>query len=217
MAAGNLKAVSPPALPQGELDYKQAYQDQLNNVLRLYFTSMSNNLNALLNTRGGQYLNNPYGAFQNNSNVVLAAANTPTLIPINSTDYANGMSFATGDGIHVTVSALYNYQFSIQFANTDTSIHSAVVWLRKNGVDVPGTASKFDVPSKHGSSDGYLIGACNFYIDLLAEDYVELWWACDSTTTYLEAYPAQTTPYAHPSIPSVVATLTFVSSYQGTP
>jgi hypothetical protein len=155
----------------------------------------------------------PYGAFQNNSNVTLAAANTPALIPINSTDYANEMSYASGDGIYVNTAGLYNYQFSIQFANPDNQIHSATVWLRKNGVDVPGTASKFDLIARHGSVDGYVIGACNFYVDLQAGGHIELWWACDSTQPYLEAYPAQVSPYARPSIPSVVATLTYVSPY----
>jgi hypothetical protein len=209
----SLKSPAAPNLPLGPVQYEQAHQTAFANTLRLFFNQIVNVVGSLAGTRGGQYINNPYGAFQNNNNVVLAAANTATLVPVNSTDYANGVSYAAGDGIHVAVSGLYNYQFSIQFANTDTQIHSAVVWLRKNGVDIPGTASKFDVIAKHGSSDGYVIGSCNFYVDLLEGEYVELWWACDSTATYLEAYPAQTTPYVRPSIPSVVVTLTFVSSY----
>ena len=71
----------------------------------------------------------------------------------------------------------------------------------------------FDVPSKHGSSDGYLIAACNFYVQLAANDTAELWAAVDNTGVYMEAYAAQTAPpFAMPSIPSVVATLTFVSA-----
>ena len=89
---------------------------------------------------------------------------------------------------------------------------TCVIWLRKNGTDITGTASKFDVPSKHGSSDGYLIAACNFYVDLAEGDHLELWAASSSTTVYFEAYAAQTSPYARPSIPSVVVTLSFVSN-----
>ena len=189
-----------------------AQQGAFANALRLFFNRLVNVITQLMGTQGGQYINNAYGAFQNNANVTLAAANTATLVPINFTDFANGMSYAAGDGIHVSVSGLYNYQFSIQFANPDTAIHTAEVWLRKNTTDIPGTASKFDIPSKHGIVDGYLIGACNFYVDLLAGEYVELWWACGSTLVYMEAYPAQTTPFARPSVPSVVATLTFVSA-----
>jgi hypothetical protein len=38
------RQVPPPALPQATLNYSQAYQDQLNNILRIYF----NRLNAVL-------------------------------------------------------------------------------------------------------------------------------------------------------------------------
>lgn len=208
-----LNVTPAPNLPLPSREYSEAYQNSFLNILRLFFNMVANALTSLLGTQGGQYINNAYGAFQNNSNVVLAAANTATLVPITTTDYANGMTYATGDGIHVSVSGLYNYQFSIQFANPDTAIHTAEVWLRKGTTDIPGTASKFDIPAKHGTVDGYLIGSCNFYVDLLEGEYVELWWACTSTAAYMEAYPAQTTPFARPSIPSVVATLTFVSSY----
>ena len=209
------KLVTTPApnLPQPTPQYSAAYQGALLNVLRLFFNLIADTLRGLTGTRGGQYINNAYGAFQNNADVVLTAANTAEAIPLPVEDFVNGMAVGGGGGgIQVSVSGLYNLQFSLQFANTDTAIHAAVVWLRKNSTDVPGTASKFDVPSKHGASDGYLIGACNFYVDLLAGESVELWWAAGSTAVYIEAYPAQTTPFARPTIPSAVATLTFVSS-----
>jgi hypothetical protein len=36
-----LNQVAPPALPQAGAEYNQQYQDQLNNVLRLYFNRIS--------------------------------------------------------------------------------------------------------------------------------------------------------------------------------
>ena len=78
--------------------------------------------------------------------------------------------------------------------------------------DIEGTVSKFDVPGHHGTSDGYLIAACNFYVSLEAGDTVEMWAAVEDTGVYMEAYAAQTSPFAMPSIPSVVATLSFVSN-----
>lgn len=208
-----IKTPAVPNLPLGPEEYERAHQTAFANVLRLFFNLLTSALSTLTGRYGGQYLNNPYGAFQNDSNVTLATANTATLVPITTTDYANGTYFVANDGIHVSVGGLYNYQFSIQFTNSDTSIHTADVWLRKNGVDIPGTASKFDVIAKHGGLNGFIIGACNFYVDLAANDYVELWWAADSTQVFMEAAAAQTSPFARPSIPSVVATLTFVSSY----
>lgn len=45
-----LQRVTPPALPLATDDYSKAYQDQLNNVLRLYFNRLSNILGQLMAT-----------------------------------------------------------------------------------------------------------------------------------------------------------------------
>jgi hypothetical protein len=202
---------APPSLPLGTDQYDRRYQDQYSNILRLYFNQLKNSLGLLWGDRGGQYLQFPYAAIQRNTDKTFTA-NTPTQITFEQNDFLSGCSNDGTDGIHVSQAGIYNYQFSVQFANTDTQIHAAWIWLRVNGVDVPGTASRFDVPAKHGSSDGYLIAACNFYVQLKAQDYVELYAAVSNAGVYMEAYPVQTSPFARPSIPSVVATLSFVSA-----
>ena len=212
-----LTKVVPPNLALAPEDYQRAYADQLNNILRLYFNQLNGNVNELIGTVGGRFLSMPAAAVQRSTDLIFAANNTATQITFDTEDYLNGMTLNAGDGIEVLYSGVYNYQFSIQFANTDSQIHTAYVWLRKNGVDLAGTGSKFDVPNKHGSSDGYLIAACNFYVQLDPGDTVEMWAAVSQRESagtdgiYIEAYTAQTSPFAMPSIPSVVATLTFVS------
>lgn len=209
-----------PDLPNPQDRYDALTASQTNGLLRTYFIKLTNALSVLFGTRGGKFLNMPYAAVQRNTNFTFSAADTATLITCTTVDFTNGTSLDTSDGIHVSQDGIYNYQFSIQMANTDSQAHNSVVWLRVNGTDVVGTASKFDVPAKHGSSDGYVIAACNFYLTLNADDHVELWGATDQAKTggttgvYYEAYAAQTSPYARPSIPSVVATLTFVSNLQ---
>ena len=208
-----LTPTSPPALPLAREQYDRPYQDQLNNVLRLYFEKLNANVNNLINDTGGRHLQFPYAAIQRTTDKTFTA-NTATQVTLDQNDYLNGCTNSGADGIEVVYNGLYNYQFSIQFANSAAATHTAWVWLRKNGVDVPGTGSKFDVPPKHGSSDGYLIVACNFYIDLTAGDTVEMWAAVENTSVYMKAYAAQTSPFAMPAIPSVVVTLTFVSTYE---
>ena len=207
-----------PRLPAATIEYGQQYQDQFTNILRIYFNGIDTTFGALLGNAnstlglhpGGGYLAFPYAAVQRTTPRNFAA-NTATLVTFDQSDFLNDCTNNTSNGIHVNVAGIYNYQFSVQWANPDTQIHNTYIWLRVNGVDVAGTASKFDVPAKHGTSDGYLISAANFYVQLQAGDYVELWAAADSTSPYMEAYAAQTSPFAMPSIPSVVATLSFVS------
>jgi hypothetical protein len=217
MSAPILQKVASPALPQAREQYDRPYQDQLNNVQRLFYNRLTQSFNALIspaigtNMPGGGYLYYPFAAIQRTTDKTFTA-NTATQITFDTNDFLSACTNDGTDGIAVQMPGLYNYQFSVQFANTATSIHEAWIWLRINGVDVPGTASRFSVPNRHGGIDGYLIAAANFYVELAVNDTVEMWAAVDNTAVYMEAYAAQTVPFAMPSIPSVVATLTFVSA-----
>ena len=151
----------PPRLPVAPLAYEKRFHDQHSDVLRLYFNQLSNVVGAVVAPRGGQYLNFPYAAIQRTTDKTFTI-NTPTQITFDQNDFLNGCANDGTDGIRVAQDGVYNYQFSIQFANTDSQIHTAYVWLRINGVDVPGTGSKYDVTNSHGGVDGYLIATCNF-------------------------------------------------------
>ena len=223
--AGVLKPIKAPNLPVPPTGYSQTYLSILLNVFRLYFNQVDNAIRYLVGTRGGQYINSPYGAISSTVDQEAVANNTPTVFTFNTEDFANGVVLDGTGGttaLKVAQDGIYNYQYSIQFVNTQSQAHTAWVWLRINGADAAGTGSKFDVPSTHGSSDGYVIAACNFYLSLQANDIVELVWASDRVKitslaqdgVYVEAYPVTTSPFNHPSIPSVVATLSFVSALQ---
>ena len=214
--------ILPPVAPRlvaAPVEYDPRFYEQYSNALRLYFNGLDTAFSSLLGSPktgtvahpGGTYLNFPYAAVQRTTDKTFTA-NTATLITFDATDYINDCTNNTSDGIHVNNAGIYNYQFSVQWKNTDSQAHDSWIWLRKNGADVTGTASQFTVPSKHGAVDGFLIAAANFYVDLNAGDYVELWAAVNNVAVSMVAAPAQTSPFAMPSIPSIVATLSFVSS-----
>jgi len=168
-------------------------------------------LAAVLAPEGGKYINNVYAAVQRTTDKTFTA-NTATQITFDQTDYINGATNDGTDGIAVSQDGIYNYQFSVQWKNSDSQEHDAWIWLRVNNVDVPGTASQFSVIARHGSVDGAVIAAANFFVELRANDTVEMWSAVSNTNVTMDAVAAQTSPFAMPAIPSVVATLTFVSS-----
>ena len=211
MADNLLQQVAPPALPGYPNGYDRLAFEQFSNVLRLYFNRLNTNVNNLTGDTGGRYLQFPYAAIQRTTDKSFTA-NTATQITFNVNDFLNGCTNDGTDGIHVDHSGIYNYQFSVQLRNTNTQIHSAWIWLRVNGVDVAGTGSKFDVTASHGGVDGFVIAACNFYVQISAGDTVEMWAAVDDVAVTFDATAASTSPFAMPSIPSVVATLTFVSA-----
>ena len=206
-----LTTTRPPFLPVAPQEYEPRFHNQHSDVLRLYFNQLDNTLASVLAPRGGKWLDFPYAAIQRDTDKTFTA-NTATQITFGTNDFLNGCTNDGTDGIAVEQSGIYNYQFSVQLKNTDTQIHSAWIWLRVNNVDVAGTGSKFDVISSHGGTPGYVIAACNFYVEAQAGDTIEMWAAVDDTAVTFDAAPAQTSPFAMPSIPSVVATLSFVSN-----
>ena len=148
----------------------------------------------------------PYGAFQDSTDQTAASTTAAYAITLNTTDYAVGVSIVSSSQITVRSAGVYNIQFSIQLANTNTQIHDVDIWFRKNGTDVAGSNSKFSVPNSHGGTNGHLIAALNFYIQLAAGDYVQLMWATNSTNVTIEHLPAQTSP-TRPTTPSVIVTI----------
>lgn len=153
----------------------------------------------------------PYGAFQDSTDQTIASTTTAYPVTFNTTDFSNGVSVVSNSRLTVKSYGIYNVQFSLQFVNTDSQIQDVDVWFSKNGTNLDNSNSRFSVPSKHGSIDGHLIAALNFWVELNANDYVEIVWSGTSTTLSIQQLPTQTSP-TRPATPSAIVTVNFVSS-----
>ena len=211
-----LNRTKAPALPFAPVEYDRVYQDTFNNILRQYFNTLDNLVGQLTTSSGGSgaglYL--PYGSFADTTDQPVVA-NTATVMTFNTTDFANGVSIVTSGGkasrFTVANAGIYNFQWSGQFQNTDTQLHDASIWIRKNGTDVVGSTGYISIPNKHGGDDGHGIYGWNFLFSLAANDYIELWWSATNAAVSIQAYPVGTTP-TRPTTSSLVATMTFVSA-----
>jgi hypothetical protein len=207
-----LSRITAPSLPLATKEYSQQYIDQLNNVLRLYFNRLDNLLAQLQTSSGGTGIRLPYGAFSSDQDQT-TTANTATLMTLNTTDFANGVSIASSK-ITVTNPGIYNLQFSAQFQNTDNQIQDISIWLKQNGVDIPGSTGYVSIPARKSASAGeeaHQITGWNYYLSMTANQYVEIYWSATLASVTIQNYAAGTTP-TRPSTQSVVATLSFVSA-----
>jgi hypothetical protein len=198
-----LQRVQPPALPFATPEYNEQYQNQLNNILRLYFNRLESILNQL------QTLSVPYGAFSSDQDQT-AVANTATLMTLNTTDFANGVSIATSK-ITVATAGIYNLQFSAQFQNTDTAFQDVYIWLKQSGVDIPGSTGFVSIPNRHAGTDGHAIVGWNYFLSMATNDYIEIYWSVPNIAVTIQHLAASGTP-TKPSTQSVVATMSFVSA-----
>ena len=152
----------------------------------------------------------PYGAFQSLVDQTIASTTTAYAMTLDTTDYTNGVYLSNSSRMNVRNAGIYNLQWSGQFENTDSADHDVYVWLRKNGTNVVASTGLISVPSKHGSIDGHTIGGWNFFIELAANDYIELYWSADSTAVSLQFYAAGASP-TKPSTASLIATMQYVA------
>jgi hypothetical protein len=203
------RPVVAPRLPAATEQYDPNYINQLNNILRLYFNQLDNLTGALLGESGGRFVQFPYGAFSSDQDQT-ATANTATLMTLNTTDFANDVSISSSK-ITVANAGIYNLQFSAQFSNTNTAFQDVYIWLKQDGVDIPGSTGFVSVPNRHAGTDGHLIVGWNYFLSMAASDYVEIYWSVPNTAVSIQHLAASGTP-TKPSTQSVVATMSFVSA-----
>lgn len=141
-----------------------------------------------------------YGSFYDTTVQTAAQINTPYAIKIANTDIASGFRTANTTQIIAQNHGLYNFQFSLQMTSSNSSQSNFWIWPRKNGQDIPASATKVTIAG-NGSS---LAPSWNFLISMEPNDYFQLMWATDSTNVTIDA-PAATA--FCPSTPSVILTV----------
>lgn len=133
-----------PNLPIAPAEYVRRYEDQNNNVLRLYFNQIDTIFNALLTTStGGKYLKFPFGSFQDFTTQTIPA-NTAQVMRLDTTDLTNGVSLGSHTASFTASQALTTL--------TVSAVASGTIYL---GMTVTGTGvSAGTVISAYGTGTG---------------------------------------------------------------
>ena len=207
-----LETPAPPDLPSPGQVYDERLTAQSHRGLLVYFRKLTNILSTVLGPRGGKYLNLPYGAFQDGTDQTAANTTTAYAITFDTTDYANGITLSNTSRLNVSQGGVYNVQFSVQFKNTTNDTQDVDVWFRKNGTDIANSGSRFGLAPRKSSGDpSHMIGALNYFVDLAESDYLQLMWRPSDVGVSIEHFAAGTSP-TRPAVPSVIATVSFVSN-----
>ena len=205
--ANQIEKTEPPALPLAPDEYERSFTDQGNNVLRLFFNRLVNNVNSILSTDdGGKFLYMPRGLFYSTVDQTAALANTGYPVEFENTYIGNGVSIAGVDNTRITVTddGVYNFQVTLQLEHNNSSAATLWTWINKNGTDQPYGGQKNTIK---GNDD--MAAHWNFSIDLTAGQYIEMYWATDDIQLNLHT-EAATAP--HPGLPSSVVAVSFVSN-----
>jgi hypothetical protein len=149
-----------------------------------------------------EYRTPRYGSFYDTTDQTAAATNTAYAMTFNTTDLSFGVTRGiTTSQVYVDRPNIYNIQFSAQLINTAGGAHRVWIWLRKNGTNVPDTATAVRLQGNNAET----VAAWNFLLQMNAGDYFELMWEVDNLAVSLYADPATG---VHPAIPSIILTVT---------
>jgi len=207
-----LENPAPPSLGYPTEVYERRHFNENNGALSGYFKKLSSIFGSLFGPRGGRFMNAPYGAFQDSTNQVAANTTTAYAVTFNTTDFANGVTIASGSRITVADAGIWNLQFSIQFTNTTNASQDVDVWFRVNGTNVANSNSRFGFAPRKGVGDPFhIIAAMNYFVSLNATNYIEIMWRPTDVGVTIEQYAASASP-TRPAVPSAIVTMSFVSN-----
>jgi hypothetical protein len=190
-----INKVEAPALPiPPERNILRTYLDDLNNILRLFFNRLANNINLLTGEYGGQFVEVPNGLFFSTTDQPIAVINTAQVVSFENTYLSEAITINGGSNSQITAtySGIYNFQFVAQAVSNSASSKNVYVWIRRDGTDINYSARHLVLSGSNDSKGSY----------------IEMMWSSDDIDTKLD-FEAAATP--HPGEPSAVITVTFVS------
>lgn len=201
---GRLQKIASPNLPLAPREYGAQYQDQLNNVLRLYFGLIDSSINNITGGNGGQYIDCPNGLFFDLGTYSPAAINTGYPLEFKAPYLSNAVSVVDDTKITVSVGGVYNFQYSSAVTSTNSSLKTVWVWIVRNGTPVGYSTNEYTIS---GSGTDTII-SWNFNIDLDVGEYIQMYWgASDVNVTIGTTAPAA----PHPGIPANVIAVNFIA------
>ena len=153
--------------------------------------------------------NRVYGQWQYDTTITPASANTAAVFPLGTLDLGNIATVGSTSRLIPGAAGAYNLQFSVQLNNSDNSSdHSALIWLRKNGTDVSGSTGRVFVTKGNATIAGwnYLVSSAN------TTDYWELAYSVDDTRLTFPFYAASASAPVAPSTAAIITTITPVGA-----
>lgn len=201
-----LNKVAPPNLPLSQATWSQRFQEQFSNVLRLFFTRITSTLNELLGEDGGRFLSSPHATFYDTTDQFASAPLTPTYVKFDSEYLTNSVYKDRTDitRIYVTHAGIYNFQFSLQLAQSSASAKYFYLWFARNGVNAPFSGNQVVLA---GSPSDTII-TLNYFVEMQPGDYFQLVWMVSDITVHIANIAL---PSPAPQSPSAILTVNFVS------
>ena len=205
--------VPSPALPQATDLYSRPYQDQLNNVHRLFYNRLVSSYNNVVGVNGGAYLQFPHAMLMSDEDQSSGGTTVANTLTYNQPVITQGIEVRNGGEIWFEIPGQYLVTFSLQVTNRGNADQVFEVWAGYNGNNYPLSNTRFDIgPRKSSTVWTHIAPSISgiFTVQNPDTEYLTIKWWSDSTDVFLEHYAAGTNP-TRPEIPSVILTVNMIS------
>ena len=150
------------------------------------------------------------GSVYDTTTLLISSAGQAYPVPLDTTQFAQGVSIVNGYEITMAEAGKYNLAFSLQLLNNANTRRIVTVWLSKNGITqanwLPWTST--DVYLGTAADTERTVAAWNFFIDAAAGDHVVLMIAVNGVSVSVFAGSSENTvPAGLPLIPSTILTI----------
>ena len=144
--------------------------------------------------------NRAIAQFESHHDQTAASANVAYVVQMNNANSFNtGITIASSTNVTVAVAGVYSINTSIQFANSDVNDHSATFWFKKDGTNVPNSASIISVPK--AADGGKMLAQVTIFESMAISSYIQLVWVPTNTNITLDYTAASG---SIPEVPSVI-------------
>jgi hypothetical protein len=148
-----------------------------------------------------------YGFFSSATNQTNPVANAINTVTFDTTGPATGIAIGGGGNTLVVATAgVYTKLFTITTTKTSGGTATMSLWLRRNGVDLVGSAQELQLTNTLST----IFVSGNYTLSLAAGDNISMHWSSPDTTSGMAELPTQVGPI-RPSGYSVKVTLTRIS------
>lgn len=212
------KTTKAPNLVISDKEYKIDNEAQFRNQLRLYFNQVDSGFEQILVGVGGANIDFPHIVAYYDASQYASANNTPTKVLWNNAPDISGFTLNVDNTATTDYDGTYKIEYRLQGVNTENVALDVVVWLQVNGTNVADSATKFTIPARK-SSGVYTFNVLSSFVswESTSGDVFALYWATEKAFisgtqdgVFLQRLAAQTTPYAHPEVPSSYGVIQYI-------
>jgi hypothetical protein len=205
--------IQPPALPHATTVYNHPYQDQLNNVHRLFYNRLTNTVNAVVGMNGAVNLQAPYAMLMSEEDQASAGITSENLVTFNTPLIEQAIEVRSNSQIWFEYPGQYLVTVKLLFANRGNNNQIIEVWAKDSTANYPLSNTRVDIDARRtGSIWSHAVVTITgiFTVDDPDNDYLAIAWWSDGADVFLEHYGTGTNP-TRPAIPSVILTVNFIS------